>query len=34
MENNLNSDREGTVKVIKVNPGDTILEGDVLIEIA
>ncbi len=34
MENNLNSDREGTVKVIKVKPGDTILEGDVLIEIA
>jgi glutaconyl-CoA/methylmalonyl-CoA decarboxylase subunit gamma len=33
MENNLTSDREGTVKVVKVKPGDNILEGDVLIEI-
>ncbi len=33
MENNLTSDREGKVKVVKVKPGDNILEGDVLIEI-
>ncbi|MCE1165032.1 MAG: acetyl-CoA carboxylase biotin carboxyl carrier protein subunit [Bacteroidetes bacterium] len=33
MENNLTSDREGTVKIVKVKPGDNILEGDVLIEI-
>ncbi|RPI13469.1 MAG: acetyl-CoA carboxylase biotin carboxyl carrier protein subunit [Ignavibacteriae bacterium] len=33
MENNLNSDREGTIKTIKVKPGDIILEGDILIEI-
>ncbi|MCX6160719.1 MAG: acetyl-CoA carboxylase biotin carboxyl carrier protein subunit [Ignavibacteriae bacterium] len=34
MENNLSSDREGTVKSVKVKPGDNILEGDVLVEIA
>ncbi|MBM4159353.1 MAG: biotin/lipoyl-binding protein [Ignavibacteria bacterium] len=33
MENNLAADREGTVKSIKVKPGDTVLEGDPLIEI-
>ncbi len=33
MENNLTADREGTIKSIKVKEGDTILEGDVLIEI-
>ena len=33
MENNLAADRDGTIKKIKVKPGDTILEGDVLIEI-
>ena len=33
MENNLAADREGTIKSIKVKPGDAILEGDILIEI-
>ena len=33
MENNLTSDREGTVKAVKVKVGDAVLEGDVLIEI-
>lgn len=33
MENNLTADREGTIKNIKVKEGDTILEGDTLIEI-
>lgn len=33
MENNLSSDREGKVKDIKVKSGDTVLEGDTLIEI-
>jgi glutaconyl-CoA/methylmalonyl-CoA decarboxylase subunit gamma len=33
MENNLTADREGTIKNIKVKTGDTILEGDTLIEI-
>jgi glutaconyl-CoA/methylmalonyl-CoA decarboxylase subunit gamma len=33
MENNLTADREGTIKSIKVKTGDTILEGDTLIEI-
>jgi glutaconyl-CoA/methylmalonyl-CoA decarboxylase subunit gamma len=33
MENNLTADREGTIKSIKVKAGDTILEGDTLIEI-
>lgn len=33
MENNLTADREGTIKSIKVKEGDTILEGDTLIEI-
>ena len=34
MENNITSDREGIIKTIKVKPGDNILEGDVLMEIA
>jgi biotin carboxyl carrier protein len=33
MENNLASEREGTVKSVNVNAGDSILQGDVLLEI-
>jgi biotin carboxyl carrier protein len=33
MENKLNADREGIIKKVNVKPGDSILEGDVLIEI-
>lgn len=33
MENNINADKEGTVKSIKVSKGDSVLEGDTLIEI-
>lgn len=33
MENNINSDKEGTVSAIKVKARDSVLEGDILIEI-
>lgn len=33
MENNINADKEGTVKSVKVKKGDSVLEGDLLIEI-
>ncbi|MBK7629864.1 MAG: biotin/lipoyl-binding protein [Ignavibacteriales bacterium] len=33
MENNINADKEGVVKSIKFKTGDSVLEGDVLIEI-
>jgi biotin carboxyl carrier protein len=33
MENNINSDKEGVIKNIKVNIGDSVLEGDTLMEI-
>ncbi len=33
MENNINSDRDGVVKAIKVNEGDSVMEGDILIEV-
>lgn len=33
MENNINADKEGIIKSIKVKAGDSVLEGDVLIEI-
>jgi biotin carboxyl carrier protein len=34
MENNVLSDKAGTISAIKVNVGDTVLQDDVLIEIA
>jgi len=33
MENNINTDKEGIVKSLKVSKGDSVLEGDTLIEI-
>ena len=33
MENNIDSDKEGVVKEIRVSKGDTVLEGDVLLTI-
>jgi biotin carboxyl carrier protein len=33
MENNINADKQGIVKSIKVSRGDNVLEGDILIEI-
>jgi biotin carboxyl carrier protein len=33
MENNILSEKEGTIKLIRVNVGDTVLQGDTLIEI-
>jgi biotin carboxyl carrier protein len=33
MENNIDSDREGTVKGVSVRQGDSVLEGDVLLTI-
>lgn len=33
MENNINADKEGIVKSVKVKKSDSVLEGDVLIEI-
>ncbi len=33
MENNISSDKEGVVTAVRVNKGDTIMEGDVLIEL-
>jgi biotin carboxyl carrier protein len=33
MENNINADKEGIVKSLKVSKGDSVLEGDTLIEI-
>ncbi|MCK7520824.1 MAG: biotin/lipoyl-binding protein [Ignavibacteriales bacterium] len=33
MENNINADKEGIIKSVKVKKGDSVLEGDILIEI-
>lgn len=33
MENNINADKEGVIKSIKVKAGDSVMEGDTLIEI-
>lgn len=33
MENNINSDREGVITAIHVQKGDTVLEGNLLVEI-
>ena len=33
MENNINADKDGVIKSIKVKTGDSVLEGDILIEI-
>lgn len=33
MENNIDSDKEGKIVAIKVNQGQSVMEGDVLIEI-
>jgi biotin carboxyl carrier protein len=33
MENNITADIEGKVTAVKVNPGDSVMEGDVLVEI-
>ena len=33
MENNILSEKDGTVKSVKVAPGDTVLQGDILLEI-
>ncbi|MBE0571339.1 MAG: biotin/lipoyl-binding protein [Ignavibacteriaceae bacterium] len=33
MENNINADKAGVVKSLKVKKGDSVLEGDILIEI-
>jgi glutaconyl-CoA/methylmalonyl-CoA decarboxylase subunit gamma len=33
MENNINSDQEGTVNAIQVKKGDSVLEGDLLLKI-
>lgn len=33
MENNIEADKEGVIKSVKIQKGDSVMEGDVLIEI-
>ena len=33
MENNINADKAGTVKEVKVSPGDTVGAGDIVVVI-
>jgi acetyl-CoA/propionyl-CoA carboxylase biotin carboxyl carrier protein len=33
MENNVNSEKAGTVTAVRVEPGDTVSAGDVVVEI-
>jgi biotin carboxyl carrier protein len=33
MENNINADKDGEVKAIMVRKNDTVLEGEILIEL-
>jgi len=33
MENNIFAEKSGTVKTVKVGVGDTVMQGDILIEI-
>lgn len=33
MENNINADREGVIKSLNVKQGDSVLEGDILLQI-
>jgi biotin carboxyl carrier protein len=32
MENNLLAEKDGIIKSLKVHPGDSVLQGDVLLE--
>jgi biotin carboxyl carrier protein len=33
MENNINAEKSGLIKTLKVNVNDSVLEGDVLVEV-
>ncbi len=34
MENNVTAERDGTVRTVNVKPGDTVMQNDILLEIA